>query len=245
MAGYTRQIKHGFFLNEEIARLAYQWRLLFIGLWTIADREGRIEDRPSRIKAALFAYDDRVDIEIGLTLLTDARLITRYEVNGVRVIAIPTWERHQRPHPKELASGLPAMESRVWKPDTQMISTYVRSSPDSCTGDQDPDRTSDQVVVRTKRARFELFWTAYPRKVGKEAAWAVWERLNPTEALTAQIITAIEQQRTSPQWLKDGGQFIPHPRTWLQQGRWQDEPDQQPYLSNKSVEVLRGLGRLR
>lgn len=74
------------------------------------------------------------------------------------------------------------------------------------------------------RSRFERFWLAFPRKVGKDAAWREWQRLKPSEALTDTMIAAVQAQIASPQWLKDGGQFIPHPRTWLHQGRWEDEP---------------------
>lgn len=73
------------------------------------------------------------------------------------------------------------------------------------------------------RARFERFWAVYPRKVGKDAAWQVWQRRAPGDDLSNRMIAAVEAQKRDPQWLKDGGQFIPHPRTWLSQGRWQDE----------------------
>ena len=52
----ARNIKPGFFKNEFLADLPFETRLLFIGLWTLADREGRLEDRPRKIKMELFAY---------------------------------------------------------------------------------------------------------------------------------------------------------------------------------------------
>ena len=70
------------------------------------------------------------------------------------------------------------------------------------------------------RASFEAFWSEYPRKVGKDAAWKEWQRVKPDASV---VLSAVRQQRSSPQWTKDGGQFIPHPRTWLHQGRWKDE----------------------
>ena len=70
------------------------------------------------------------------------------------------------------------------------------------------------------RARFERFWAVYPRKVGKDAAMRVWLKHAPDEALTVTMITAIQAQM--PGW--DDPKFIPHPGTWLHQGRWQDEP---------------------
>ncbi len=73
----ARIIKPTFFQNEDVAELPVVDRLLFIGLWMLADREGRLEDRPKRIKAQLFPYDD-LDVDTSLNRMRDARLIERY-----------------------------------------------------------------------------------------------------------------------------------------------------------------------
>lgn len=70
---------------------------------------------------------------------------------------------------------------------------------------------------------FELFWASYPRKVGKGAAEKSWLRIHPTQELIQAIILAIETQQQSEQWTKNNGEFIPHPATWLNQRRWEDE----------------------
>lgn len=72
--------------------------------------------------------------------------------------------------------------------------------------------------------RFAAFWAAYPKKVGKQDALRAFARLKVGEGQLAAMLAAIEQQRASPQWAKDGGQYIPNPATWLRQGRWEDEP---------------------
>jgi len=69
---------------------------------------------------------------------------------------------------------------------------------------------------------FERFWAVYPRKVGKEPALKIWERMKPAAELQAQILAAVERQARSPQWTKDDGEFIPHAKTWLFQRRWTD-----------------------
>lgn len=69
--------------------------------------------------------------------------------------------------------------------------------------------------------RFEEFWTAYPRKVGKPKASASWERLPAADRDKA--IASIPAHAASPQWVKDAGQFIPHPATWLNQRRFDDD----------------------
>lgn len=71
--------------------------------------------------------------------------------------------------------------------------------------------------------RFEDFWSFYPRKVGKDAARRAFAKRNVDDMLLAKMLDALETQKRSPEWKKDGGQFIPHPSTWLNQGRWQDE----------------------
>ena len=68
---------------------------------------------------------------------------------------------------------------------------------------------------------FAEFWTAYPKKIGKDAARKAWAKR--TGVPLPAILSAIREQAQSEQWRKDGGQFIPNPATWLNQGRWEDE----------------------
>jgi hypothetical protein len=90
-----RTIKPEFWTNDELAELAPLTRLLFIGLWNMADRRGRLEDRPKRIKAAILPYD-AVDVDEALDSLQDGGFITRYAVGDVQVIQVVNFEKHQR-----------------------------------------------------------------------------------------------------------------------------------------------------
>jgi hypothetical protein len=103
----ARNIKPGFFANELLAEVPPLGRLLFAGLWTIADRDGRLEDRPSKIKAAVLPYDKCAPENL-LSALADRGFILRYEVDGRRLIQVVNWKKHQAPHFKEQASTLPA-----------------------------------------------------------------------------------------------------------------------------------------
>jgi hypothetical protein len=88
--------------------------------------------------------------------------------------------------------------------------------------------------LREKEAfDFEQFWRQYPKKVGKKDALESWGKLNPSPELIEKIIYAVSKQSMSAQWTKDGGQFIPNPSTWLNQGRWDDELPQQTGLLNR------------
>ena len=106
-----RSIKPEFWRSEDVARLTWHDRLLFIGLWSYVDDNGVGRDVPSIIAAELFALDDlRADsvsthggftesslrTHAGLDTLSRAGLITRYEVDGKRFLHIATWDKHQK-----------------------------------------------------------------------------------------------------------------------------------------------------
>ena len=106
----ARLLKPGFFANDKLGELPPVARLLFQGLWCIADREGRLEDRPKRIKAEVLPYD-RGDPDRLLDLLADAGFIERYGVAGSNYIQISAFTKHQHPHPNEPGSALPPPDS--------------------------------------------------------------------------------------------------------------------------------------
>jgi hypothetical protein len=113
----SRTIKPGFFMNESLGALAPICRLLFVGLWTVADREGRLEDRPARIRAEVLPYDDLTlgQLDELLGQLDGAGFIVRYEIDGHKCIQVLNFGKHQKPHPNERASGLPLPENIMIK----------------------------------------------------------------------------------------------------------------------------------
>jgi hypothetical protein len=105
--GRIRTIKPDFFDDEDLAELAFETRLLFIALWTIADRDGRLDDRPRKIKLRSFPWDD-VDIPSMLNDLSAGGFIERYEVEGKSYIEITNFAKHQRPNQREAPSSIPS-----------------------------------------------------------------------------------------------------------------------------------------
>lgn len=102
-----RTLKPGFFSNEKLAEIPPLGRLLFQGLWCLADRAGRLEDRPRKIKAGVLPYDE-ADVDALLEALAERGFIVRYAVDGARYIQVVTFGKHQNPHVKEAASTIPA-----------------------------------------------------------------------------------------------------------------------------------------
>lgn len=80
-------------------------------------------------------------------------------------------------------------------------------------------RSEDKYILTS----FEEFWKEYPNKKVKKKALQTWMRIKPDEKLFESIMTGLSKAKSSSQWRKDGGMFIPHPATWLNQERWNDE----------------------
>lgn len=201
MMARSRNIKPGFFQNEDLQELDFATRLFFIGLWTEADKEGRLEDRPKKLKNALFPADD-VEVEQMLDGLAAYGFISRYERAGKKIIQIVKWAKHQNPHRREAPSALPAETDEVVEEEQQ--------------AESGPQKADTEAV-------FESFWKLYPRKCGKEPARKAFAKINPSPELLAQMVESLAKHCASVGWTKDDGQFIPHASTWLNQRRWNDE----------------------
>jgi len=251
----ARNIKPGFFKNDRLAECDPLARILFAALWCEADREGRLEDRPKRIKAECLPYDD-ADVDALLEQLARAGFIARYCIGEARYIAVLNFAKHQNPHVKEAASIIPAPDGTGLAgagtgqaPDEHSASTgraqckhsasTVQAPDENGTSPADsllliPDSKNPPPTPRKRGAgvgsasrlkvvqaddRFAEFWQAYPRKVAKPAAEKAWRKV---AAEADAIMAGLGRAVGSEQWRKDGGQFIPHPATWLNGRRWED-----------------------
>lgn len=100
----------------------------------------------------------------------------------------------------------------------------------------DVDQSVPTQTIAVVEDGFDAFWSVYPKKVGKGLARAAWHKIKPS----GDIIGAVERQKRSAAWLREGGRYIPNPSTWLNQQRWDDEPDPEvPVLTEKNLNNLR------
>ena len=109
--------------------------------------------------------------------------------------------------------------SCVTVPNRTVPNQTIPTIPNSTEQNQQYD--APQTLQET---RFAEFWASYPKKIGKASCLKVWKKLKPTTELHEHIMIALESQKRSDQWQREGGRFIPNPLTWLNQGRWDDEP---------------------
>ncbi len=194
----SRLLKPGFFLNEQLAELPFEGRLLFAGLWTLADRDGRLEDRPKRIKAAIFPFDD-VDVDDLLAGLSARGFLLRYQAEAVAVIQIVKFSEHQTPHVREIGGKLPSPDKAV--PSTGLAE---KRSPVSVSV---PVLVSDQVPVDSSEADASkpvVAWCWFPC-VGIEPQWPLlgpqmqtWVELYPNLDIPAECNKALAWIQSNP-----------------------------------------------
>jgi len=131
----TRYIKPGFFTNENLTEFSPWHRLLFAGLWIIADRAGRLEDRPKRIKAEVFPHDTIAPSDVDGWLADLAAgsepFIVRYEVGGKSYIQIVKWSANQKPHKNETPSMIPPLARTTKK--AEQVDEFAPKDGDSTT----------------------------------------------------------------------------------------------------------------
>jgi uncharacterized phage protein (TIGR02220 family) len=139
MESRSRIIRPSFFINEDLGDLEPLTRLLFAGLWTIADREGRLKDRPKRIKALILPYDE-ADPDEMLKDLQNRGFIIRYIVDRRCYIQIINWSKHQKVHYLEKASEIPP-----YSPSTQGQDEV----------DLNSDQTQDELKSNSKSIQVE------------------------------------------------------------------------------------------
>ena len=122
----ARNIKPGFFKNDELGEISPVGRILFAGLWCMADREGRLERRAKRIKAEILPYDNE-DVEDILQQLEQRGFLLPYSAGGKDYIQVINWHKHQSPHHLEGGSEIPPPQGAENKFNDSPISAAQRN----------------------------------------------------------------------------------------------------------------------
>lgn len=238
----NRILKESICTSDEIDGLTAFQETVFYRLIVNCDDYGRMDARPSILASKLFPLKRtsirESQIEDALRALTSADLVKVYRVHGKPILQMNTWDRHQTiraktpkyPGPEEAEeSGMYASASNCnqMKADA---SRCPRNPIQSNTYSYSESESNTRAGAReTAAEEFERFWLVYPKKVGKKAAFkafllAVARKNGEPAPEVEELISAVERQKCTDQWQKEGGRYIPNPTTWLNQGRWADEP---------------------
>jgi len=234
----ARNIKPALFKNELLGEADPLLTILFQGLWCLADRDGRLEDRPKRIKAEIFPYRELPLFNGYLTELQRLGFIDRYVVGDIPIIQVINFAKHQNPHKTEKRSELPENTgesisceiTEVAPLNNGSLTVVARLIPDSFNLIPDsliPDSLNTPngvAVVGVVSIGFDEFYEAYPKKVGRDDALRAWKKLKPDQDLITHIMWDIDQRVRLGAWCTGKGKaFIPGPAPYLNQKKWRDE----------------------
>lgn len=202
-----RMISKRISISRKLAKVSQFSALLFTWLIPHCDDGGNMAADPETIKALVVpARPETVtDVEESIQEMTDIQLITVYEVNNEKYLHINKWEEHQTLRFDRTSFEYPAYQMATsWQPPGNPREDKLRE---------------EKIYVLTK---FKEFWEVYPNKVSKKKAQDSFLRIKLTPELYEKIMSSLRSYCQSDGWTRDGGRFIPHPTTWLNQERWND-----------------------
>jgi len=218
----TRLLREEILTSPRVEQLDFPAEVFYRRLMSKVDDHGLFDARPSILRATLFPLRvDRVreaDISRWIAICEKAGLIVLYNSSGKDCLKMLDTRWQVRSEPKY---PLPTVNN-CKQPETPVhldvvvneVNTPAKKQPESeC---------------------FERFWKAYPRKKNKGHALNAWKK-GKLDHLLEQILLSLNWQVKSNEWRKDGGQFIPHPATYLNAKGWLDEPTSRP-----NVTIIKG-----
>lgn len=249
-----RSLKPGFFRSRSLAKCDPLARLTFAGMWTEADDHGRGVADARLIKGAIWALDDHIThlhVSAHIDMLAATEHIILYRVGDETYFQVLNWEPHQSAAFRRGGPQYPAVSAgqRIDSLDAPLCMQESASRTQGGAGEGrrekgEGNREEGSAPQAEREAALELppplkpkrapepgsdedpdfvaFWKAYPLKKSKEGARAKWRAaLKKTDAAT--LIAAAERYAAE----RSGAdpKYTAHPTTWLNQGRWADEPD--------------------
>ena len=223
----ARNIKPGFFKNELLAELKFESRILFAGLWCLADRRGILEDRPKKIKAEIFPYDPKTDINEMLDALQSRGFIVRYTASQGPAIYLPTFSVHNNPHHREKENGIDKFDA---KNQVALGQTRASLGNSGTSRDESGIRNPESGILNHGAQGFETefvsLWKRYPRPLGRKQALKHFSATVKTVESCAAINKALDNYLAYLEAEKTDPKFIKHGSTWF--NNWEEWTEYKP-----------------
>jgi hypothetical protein len=180
-------------------------------MWSWADRQTVDGNAPGVTAAWL-------DRHLGVTGFAQAAAAAGWLEVTAAGIRFPKWDRHNSQSAKQrvlTAKRVATHRGRAGNGDsvTDALPREEKRREDSTP--PTPSGGADE--------HFNAFWAAYPKKEKKAGALKAWRKLKPDRKLSGQIMSALDAHKAREEWCRDGGKYVPHPTSWLNQRRWEDE----------------------
>jgi len=227
-----RFLKPGLTSSRKWEKCTWQAQSFYVRLLTLVDDYGRYDADPVLLRSHAFPLREDIRVETIDKLSEEtslAQLVIYYQFSGKRYLQLTNWSERAR-----------SSHSYYPSPESLGVEILFGGNCESLRVSQNGGDSHSSAAVRcgaqlpesppkssSSPSPFEHFWRAYPKRLGKGAAEKAFDKAcgKGTAALEVlpKLLKAIDAQRKTPQWLKDGGQYIPYPATWLNQRRWEDD----------------------
>lgn len=241
--------------DRKLRRLPPAQRWLWVTMLTIA-RESPVPGALLLSENVPVNLEDLVDeaaitieqVKAGIQSFKDQEMIE--EINGVYYLI--NWNKRQFTSDSSTPRVRRHRDKKQQQDETlqERFNTVSETPPDSesdsekhktlalCSANK-PNPGEQRKRAKTQEELFAIFWDAYPKKRSKGQAEKTWAKLRPDEQLVALMVAKIEQAKTSEEWTKQDGQFIPYPSTWLNAKGWEDEdiPQAADELDKKYADI--------
>lgn len=251
-----RMVKPEFWTDGKIVRVSRDARLLFIGTWNFADCDaGHLEEDCLSLKMKIFPADN-LDVEPLLDELVRIGLLERFTFEGAPFLHIPGLRSHQRTDSRWTprcrvcqANRMPVDSPELTEPHVSSgeltqtrESSHKLTEPHASRGGErkGEERWGEVSNAHSASERFDEFWSAYPRKVGKQKARSKFTAAC-RRATADDVIAGAHRLARDPNLPE--AQFVPHPTTWLERDGWEDEP-LPPRTQPKTFDQLRHQNNL-
>lgn len=233
----SRNIKPGILKNEILGSADALYTILFEGLWMLADREGRLEDRPLRIRAEVFPYRDGADVDLMLSWLADHGFIVRYESAGRKYLEVVNFLEHQKPHPNEPDSRIPPPpEPSGESPSTNGASPSTIGARETAKDASDPaySLNADSLLTEGQAPRSAVLTSEeFQAAWNESASVSGWK---PCRQMTTDRKASFRQRLRDPNWRDSWREALvragpipglrgENPRKWRANVDWFLRPD--------------------
>jgi len=218
-------------VSEQVANLSIPAQLVYTWAVAHADDVGLLPSSMRTLKGTIVPlWDMQIDaFEKLVQEIVEEGLWETYEYQKVRYYRLTSFTKYQtlkRDRQPQTILPIPMHEG----PRDSWVELEALGFQVEASGFQKFPEVKRREEKRSEGKRsedmvnaFDTFWQEYPRKTAKSKAKQAFDKLNPSQELFSTIMKALEVHKRQKGWIKDDGQFIPHPATWLNQGRWEDE----------------------
>lgn len=239
----NRIIKESICKSDTLNHLSAEAEVFFYRLLVNCDDYGRFSADPDLLASLLYPRKRSLrssTVKKWLQEVANVGLVIIYKHGGDMLLQVRTWDQHQQirnkrsKYPAYTDTGSEVITdtyngTHLKSNDSNSSKNHLKSDDSKCPRNpiqSNPNTNpiqNDQPNGDRMVDSFDLFWSVYPKRVGKKDAIKAWGQIKPDEAMVQAIIEGVERWKASEQWTKDGGQFIPYPATFLRGERWNDE----------------------